>query len=223
MNKKSTAILTGLSIIIIAIIAAFSIGYALTALYQNNQEISLKVHIRNNHELYIQMLFGLYIILFLDIVVSYSLYRYFKKINKKIALWASSIRLIYTLIFGFSIIFLIQNAQVNELTNSSINSNYHQFLSIWNVGLIIFGVHILMIGKLMKQYKSIPKILSYITLLAGLSYILVHVLKLTNPTAEIVLHIEMVLIIPMALGELGLAIWLLFKGALETTRITYQE
>jgi hypothetical protein len=64
----------------------------------------------------------------------------------------------------------------------------------------------------MKLHQRIPKILWYLALIAGVSYVVVHFLKLTLPQSDIVNNLEMILALPMAIGELGLAVWLIVKG-----------
>ena len=44
-----------------------------------------------------------------------------------------------------------------------------------------------------------------------MSYVLVHLLKLNSPS-QFVSNLKMALALPMAFGEIGLAIWLLVKG-----------
>lgn len=67
----------------------------------------------------------------------------------------------------------------------------------------------------MKIHKRISIALWVLTLIAGISYVIVHSLKLTPLTSGIVNNLEMVLALPMFLGELGLAVWLLIKGGKE--------
>jgi hypothetical protein len=64
----------------------------------------------------------------------------------------------------------------------------------------------------MKLHPPIPKILWYLALIAGISYVVVHFLKLTLTQSDIVSNLEMILALPMAIGELGLAVWLIMKG-----------
>ena len=78
--------------------------------------------------------------------------------------------------------------------------------------LTLFGFHIYLLGSLMKRSRDIPKTIWMITYFAGISYVILHLLKLWNQQSEWVTIVEMVLALPMALGELGLAVWLLFKG-----------
>lgn len=215
MNNRRIAIITGFSLVLMAIIAGFSVGYAYSEFYQPDQIDSLKENILNNLGLYRNMLIGILAILILDLLVSYTLYAYFKDDNRKISLTSGILRIAYTFIFGVATYFLVNNLNIRELTNQEINANFELFQSIWNSGLVIFGFHIILIGILMKFHGRIPKILWYLTLIAGISYVIVHLLKLTNPDSEFVGTMGMILALPMAIGELGLAIWLLIKGGKE--------
>ena len=72
----------------------------------------------------------------------------------------------------------------------------------------------------MWTHKSIPKLLGYLTIIGGISYVLVHILKTTfTDLTELTSLLNTILALPMALGELGLAIWLIVKGGrLENSR-----
>ena len=215
MKKRQLALITGWALILMAIVAAFSIGYAFAEFNLSGQIDSLKENLLVNQGLYRNMLMGILIIIILDLLVSYTLYVYFKDDNKKISLISGGLRITYTLIFGLATFYLSKNLNINELTNQTINTNFQLFQSIWSGALIVFGFHILLIGFLMKLHKRIPKILWYLTLIAGVSYVVVHLLKLTIGDSEFVSTLEMILALPMAIGELGLAVWLLIKGGRE--------
>ena len=215
MSKRLTALISGWSLILMAIFAAFSFGYAFPEFYQSEQINSFKASILNKKELYRSMLIGILLILILDLVVSYTLFGYFKNDNNRIALASAIFRIVYTLIFASATYYLTKNLNPNELNSEMIVENFKLFKLTWSTGLIIFGIHILLVGILMILHNSIPRVLSYLTMIAGVSYIAVHVLKLTNADAEFASTLEMILALPMAIGELGLAIWLLARGGKE--------
>jgi hypothetical protein len=215
MNKRHIALVTGWSLIIMAVISGFSFGYAFPKLYQPTQIDLLKGIILSDLGLYRNMLIGIMIILLLDLLVSFTLYNYFKTDNKKLAFISGVFRGIYALIFGIAAFYLMKNLRINELTNQVASTNYNLFQTIWNCGLIIFGVHLFLIGILMKIHKRIFKILWYMIIIAGISYIILHILKVTIPDSDFVRILNMVLTLPMAIGELGLAIWLVIKGGKE--------
>ena len=212
MKTRRIAIITGWSLILMAIIAGFSFGYALSEFYQPHKSSFIKSNIQNNTPLYLYMLIGMFLILILDVIVTYTLYEFFKNCDRKISLLSGVLRMVYTLIFGLAIFYLTKNLNISELTNEGVNANFHSFESLWSGGLILFGFHILLIGILMKLHNKIPKILWYLTLIAGISYTIVNALKFIELNLVFLSKLEIVLAIPMALGELGLAVWLLLKG-----------
>lgn len=145
-------------------------------------------------------------------MVSWTLFEFFKNDNKKISFISFALRIIYTFILAIATYYLFANLK-QGLDNETLLENYNLFETIWTVGLIIFGGHLLAIGLLMKIHKKIPKILWLLTLIAGVAYIIVHLLKVIAPELnEFTQTLNNVLALPMALGEICLAIWLIIKG-----------
>ncbi len=204
IEKRTFARLTGYSLIIMAISAGFSLGFVFPKIFNESQLYFAQSAIAENVNLYKWMLIGLTIVLLLDILVSYSLYEYFKNDNKKMALLSSIFRLLYSLLFGIAIFFLSKN--IGQSNNTLVIENYNLFQMIWSIGLIVFGIHLLIVGVLMKLHKVIPKILWSLMLIAGMSYILIHSLKTVSPQlTELSNTLNTILGLPMAISELCLA------------------
>jgi hypothetical protein len=214
MNRQRTiARLTGYSLVLMALTAGFSFGFVFPKLFNVNQLDFAQKNLTENLELYKFMLLGILLVIILDILVSWTLFQYFKNDNKKFALLSFIFRIIYTLIFGIATYYLLKNIGQPISNNTIVLENYKSFENIWSIGLIIFGIHLLIVGLLMKLHKLIPRILWYLTIIAGASYILVHILKTTFPQlTELTDTLNNILALPMALGELGLAVWLIVKG-----------
>jgi hypothetical protein len=213
MNKNRTfAKITGYSLLLMAIIAGFAFGFVLPKVFNPSQLDIVQSNLADNLQLYNWMLLAILLVLLLDILVSWTLYMYFKNDNRKIALLSGILRIVYTVIFGTSAFYLTKNLNPTETNDEIIINNFQLFQSIWSAGLIIFGIHLLLVGILMKLHNPMPKILWYLALIAGISYVIVHFLKLTLSQSDIVINLEMILALPMAIGELGLAVWLIIKG-----------
>ena len=213
IKNRSLAKIIGYSIVLMAILAGFSFGFAFPKIYSPSQLDIAQRNLIENLQLYKLMLFGILLVLLLDILVSWTIYLYFKNDNKKLALLSCILRIIYSMIFGIATYYLVKNIGQPNNDNQIVIENYKSFQNIWSIGLIIFGVHLLIVGVLMKLHKLIPKTLWYLTIVAGVSYILVHFLKTTSPQSmELNNIVNNILALPMALGELGLAIWLIIKG-----------
>ena len=210
-NNRIFAKITGYTLLLMALIAGFSFGFAFPKIYNPSSLDFAQSKLVENLQLYKFMLLGILIVVLLDVLVSWTLYIYFKKDNYKLALLSAFLRIIYSLILGLAIYYLFKN--ISELDNKIIIENYNSFQNIWSIGLIVFGTHLLIVGVLMKLHKLVPRILYYLTMIAGVSYILVHLLKTTLPQlTELNTNLNNILALPMALGELGLAVWLIIKG-----------
>ena len=210
MNKnRKYAQITGYSLVLMALLAGFVFGYAIPELYDfTNLNLSLS---KVDFQRYNFMMLGIVMIMLLDLVVSISLYKYFKNDNNKLALWAGSFRIIYSLIFCVAIFYLFQNR--NELNTAVFIKNYDSFQRYWSIGLIVFGFHLLIVGILMKGHKVIPKILWFLMLMVGPTYTIIHLLKTFLPhLTNLVDLLNSIFGLPMALAELGLAVWLIVKG-----------
>jgi len=212
MNQRKLALISGWSIVIMAIAAAFVFGYALPEFSTPNSGDTIQASIKKRQGLYLAMLGGLLFILILDAIVSYTFYKFFVKDNRILASISGGLRFIYTLIFSFGTLFLIRNITSDAASDEWISSNFQSFQNTWTFGLIIFGIHILLLGYLMKLHGRIHFTLWVLASIAGCSYSLVSSLKLMGFDPEFTAKLEMILALPMTIGELGLAVWMIVKG-----------
>jgi len=211
-KQRLNAIVTGYSLIAMAALAGFSFGYAMPIFFDVNNFETPQLNIEENIGVYILMLIGIVIIIILDILVSWTIYQFFKIYNNSIAIISFILRILYTVAFSVGTYFLFKNI-VQGVKNELLNSNFNSFETIWTIGLIVFGLHLIGVGILMKVQSNIPKILWMVTLIAGISYFVVHLLKSTLPElSDFTETLNNVLALPMVLGEIGLAIWLIAKG-----------
>ena len=211
-SKRSLAIITGLAIVMMAISGGYALGYAFPTLFTPDQGNELKDNVLNNLGMYQTMVIGILITLVLDLVVSYGLYAFFVDDDRKLSLAAGLLRFIYTLIFGVATFYLAQTLMEEEPSNQTVYRNFELFEAIWFGGLVLFGVHLIVTGILMDLHRRIPKVLGYLTLVAGVAYIIIHLARLADLNPQYVKVVETILTLPMVLGELGLAIWLWVKG-----------
>ena len=114
---------------------------------------------------------------------------------------------------GVAITFLV--SAMKYPLNSQQDSDFvfwmlNSFLNVWSFGLIIFGAHLMSLAFVLFKSGITSKIVSVLALFAGICYVMTNILSITfsnyQPYKETV---ELCLGLPMALGELALAIWLL--------------
>lgn len=174
VNKNySAAKITGISLIIMAFAAMFSEITRNNLILLDDSKQTIDNILKNNY-LFILALLGYVIILITDLFVSVALHFVLKKFNFKLSFIAALIRILYTFIFAYAIFQLYIGFQfiLNEKQKENSMFHFQLFETIWSFGLIIFGVHLLLIGIVSNKSNIIPKWIAMICMFAGLGYIL---------------------------------------------------
>lgn len=218
---RKMAMITGFSMIMMALLAMFSVGIVSTRLIVDGDALMTVRNIEESMFLFQAGIFSWLLILILDLILSWSLYIFFEPMHKHLSLLAAWFRLMYTAFLGVAIFQLVQiplllngsrSYQIEDIS-SSVMLSVMSYEKIWSFGLIIFAFHLLLIGWLMIKAHFIPKILAILMLIASVSYMLIHTMDVFLPQLEKVTgNLESILSLPMAIGELGLGIWMLMKG-----------
>ncbi len=216
MNKKekTAGLVAGISLIVMAIAAGFSYGFVQNQIVGESAEIT-RQNLMDNKSLFLAGLAGWIVIFITDLIVSGALYIFFKTTSKRISLLTSFVRIIYTLVLGLAIFQLTGILPFLKGTGTSfeINTQFASFGKIWSTGLIIFGFHLLGLGYLSIKSRLIPGFLGYLLYIAGAGYVLIHAAKQFALFSQPVIDsVENILALPMALSEILLAGWLIYKG-----------
>ncbi|MEI4831573.1 DUF4386 domain-containing protein [Bacillus sp. FJAT-53711] len=223
-DQRKYALTAGILLIIMALVSFFSYGFAHASLVVKGNASATFHNIMSSNILFKAEIFGWIIILISDIVVAWAFYIFLKPIHKNLSLLGAWLRLTYATILGIAILNLIFALLLTKHTDylSLFKTDQLQaqmmlfleaFQSIWSIGLIIFGGHLMVVGYVAFKSNSIPKVISILLLLASIGYIVIHLCNTFLPEYDGVISIlNLVFSVPMIAGELGFGIWLLFKG-----------
>lgn len=149
---------------------------------------------------------GWVVIIILDVIVSFGVYLYYKKDDAKRAFASAFLRFIYTIFLS------IATAQL--FLGSNFINQVNSFTVIWGWGLIVFGLHLIVLGSLFKSESKWFNCLVVILLIfAGLGYMTqyIGILLVPNP-AQFVATVEPFFLVPAILGEILFALWMIIKG-----------
>ncbi|MEZ4195424.1 MAG: DUF4386 domain-containing protein [Candidatus Paceibacterota bacterium] len=140
-----------------------------------------------------------------DVIVAWALYELYR--SHPFSLPSTYFRIVHAIIMAIAVFALL-----NVFTAGSKETILGQvaiFNNIWLIGLFFFGVHLLFLGRIVKQIKFIP----YLICVAGAMYMIdtgAHFL-LENYDAYAGIFLALVAI-PSIFGEMAFAVWLLLKG-----------
>jgi hypothetical protein len=157
------------------------------------------------------------IIAILDLVVAWALYILFKPVNKSISLLASWFRLIYAGILGIALLnlFIVSKllsgaSYLTVFDQNQLNTLamlfFNAFTYVWDIGLVFFGLHLLVLGYLVFKSVYFPKFLGILLIIASAGYIIDSFGKFLLPNYSISIAQY------AFVGEALLIFWLLWRG-----------
>lgn len=202
------SIISGISLLIMAIAAGYAYGFSFNQIYVENNSLQTMENIQSNSTLFYSGAIVWCLILATDIIVSYGFYRYLEPTHKPIAIISGSLRLMYSLFLAIGIVFLF-------------GKNTEIFLKMWSLGLFVIGFHLTVTGIGAFLSSETPNLLGLLLIIAGVGYSLIHGLQNFVPqAASFATSLEAILAIPMTVGELSFGIWLLIKGGKKVNQKT---
>lgn len=214
--SRRMGLVAGISLVIMAIVAGFAYGYIFQSIYIPFDQYTTLLNLKQFSFLFRLFIFLFLIVLILDIIVAWALYYFFKEDNESLSLLTAYLRLVYAGLLGISFLSLLSILQLREQTPndaSLIMIQFNTFLGMWSLGLIVFACHLFVLGYLIFTSGYIPKFIGALAILAGLAYLFTNSANLLLPDYYLYkAKIEMILGLPMALGELAFAVWLIAKG-----------
>ena len=221
-QNRKYAVLAGWSLLLMAVTAGYAYGYVHGNLIVPNDAIHTLAHLQKDTNLFGSEIMGWLIILITDLLVAWSLYRYFQQVQSTVSLLTGWVRAFYSVVLAVAIWQLLIVWQLLHTINPSaeeVMNRITAFEQYWSLGLIIFGLHLVGLGYLSIKSSSVPNWIGWLLYLAGISYSALNLAKaFASGSTEIIITIEMILAAPMALAEIGFAIWLVWKGGKTTKR-----
>ncbi|MGB9235187.1 MAG: DUF4386 domain-containing protein [Terriglobales bacterium] len=159
-----------------------------------------------------------YLITFLeDVVIAWALYYLLAPVNKSLSLLTAWFRLVYTAValFGWlnlvtafrllntpDYLMLFGSAQLHAQLKLLLSS----FRYDWSMSLVIFGIHLVLLGCLIYRSGYIPRIIGILLVIDGLGWVIDSLQPYLYPNA----HLGFLFI--TFFGELIFMLWLLIRG-----------
>jgi len=219
---QQAGLAAGIGILVMAAASAFGIFYVVEGLVTQGDAAGTVEDIGSSDGLFRWGLVSLYLVVVLDVVVAWALFRFLSPVNDGLARLAAWFRLAYAGVFLLAIgqlagipdlvtadeyagVFTAEQIQGQTLLRTD------AFDDLWMAGLILFGIHLLLIGYLAYRSGYVPRWLGVLLVVAGAGYVFDSVAStvLANPPASVTTV--------TFLGEFLLALWLVVRGRSVTT------
>jgi len=213
---KTTARLTGVGYLIIFVSGFYANFFILEGLVVQGDAASTFQNVTSHADTFHAGVLSFLVMILADLILAWPLYTLFRAKFPKLALASSLLRVLNVAFFfvALSSLFGISTA----LNNGSLNAeklmlDLAMFNKIWAAGLLVFGLHLLLLGKLLFQAQTFPKVLGVLIALAGFGYFLDSSAQLFLSTyADHQEFFEMLVVSTGIIGEFSFTLWLLVKG-----------
>ncbi len=218
ISLRKAALVAGLTILSIAFIAPFSELFVYPKLIHPANAAETVRNITNNKMLFVSAIFGYLLTFTGDIVVSWALYILLKPVNKSLSLLTAWFRLVFSVIGLVALLNLVAVFHLlmapDYLTAFGQTQLYAQvmlyltmFKSGYHFGILLFSVHLILLGHLVFKSGYIPKIMGLLLVICGLGYLTDALQPFLFP------DINLKFITLTFFGELLFMLWLLIKGS----------
>jgi hypothetical protein len=212
-SRRRITLIAGIGILLIAALAVFGDILVVERLVTPGDAAKTARDIMASEGMFRLGVASLFLVVVLDVIVAWALFRVFAPVNEGISRLAAWCRLAYAGVFmvaisqlagiphllssdGYSAAFGTEQLQAQALLRTDA---YHD---IWMAGLVLFGVHLLVVGYLAYRSGSVPRILGVLLAIAGFGYVFDSFGAVLSEHAPVISTVTF-------LGEFLLGIWLL--------------
>jgi hypothetical protein len=182
VSLRGAAIVAGLGLLAMFVLA-FSSFSTFQRLVVEGDATSTARNIADHELLVRSIACGFVIVAGLDVLVAWALYVLLRPVNSSIALLSAWLRVAYGAVFAAALSNLLVAARLvtdgDSLNafgtwqlNARVMTSVDQFKDGWNLALVLFGLHLLVVGYLVFTSNYIPSLLGILVAIASLGYLI---------------------------------------------------
>jgi hypothetical protein len=171
----------GVALLLMSVVAIFGNVVVIDGLITEGDAARTAADIMGSQGLFRLGIASLVIVVALDVVVAWALYRVFSPVNRSLSMLAAALRLVYSGVFLVAVGQLLgvvhllgDDSNLNLLGADQLNAQamigVTAFKDIWYVGQFLFGLPLLVIGYLAYRSRYLPRVLGVLLVVSGLGY-----------------------------------------------------
>jgi Domain of unknown function (DUF4386) len=222
---RTASLIAGVGILLIAGLAGFGNFVAVQGLVTQGDAAKTAQDVLGSQSLFRLGIASLLLVVALDVVVAWALYRVFSPVNRSISMLAALFRLVYAGVFLVAISHLISalrlldnDSYLSVFTPAQVHaealSGIHAYTDVWAAGLVLFGFHLLIVGYLAYRSGYVPRFFGLLVAVAGLGYVI-------DSFGTVLYHGAWTEISSVTfVGEFLLALWLVVWGRAAISRVS---
>ena len=145
-GDRRSALVAGLALLLMSVLAAVAILGVIDPIVASDD---IAGEIRDAGARFDLAVAGLVVIALLDLVIAWALWRLFTPVDRRLAGLAGAARAAYALVYLVAIGFLA----------TAEPANVERYQELWDLGLLVFGVHLVLVGVLCWRSGFVPRVI----------------------------------------------------------------
>lgn len=214
-TQRTAAIVAGLGLVLMMFPAILANFFVIQNVWVPGDAAATVSNLLANELQFRLAILGFVVVAILDVIVAWGLYIFFVPTNRYLSLLAAWFRLVYSAVLVMAIMELTRALSILESAvmggpeqlQAGVYMALQAFDDAWAVGLVLFGLHLVLVGVLALQTAAMPKWLGMLIVIAGVGYVFDSVAGLLLPGFSMTIS-QLTFV-----GEMLLAVWLLVKSA----------
>jgi hypothetical protein len=205
-SLRGPSLIAGTALLLMVVLSAWGNFGVLEKLITTGDTAKTVADISASETLFRMGVAALVVVVVLDVIVAAALFEVFGSVNRGVSMMAAWFRLAYSAVFLVAICRLLEVPALLADDGGQAMRVLGAFDATWKVGLVLFAVHLLLIGYLAYRSGFMARIFGVLLMIAGLGY-------LADGFATI-----LVADFPFSFaafvfgGEVALIFWLLIRG-----------
>ena len=207
-STRTASLIAGFALLAMAIVAGLANFVAIQPLITPGDAAGTAAAIAAADGLFRLGVAGFVVVAVLDIIVAVALLYVFAPVNRAVSTAAAWFRLAYTAVLMVAISHLAAAlpSSTATLDADQVLTQLHVFDVTWQAGLVLFGIHLVLIGYLVFGSGIVAKVIAILLAVAGLGYLVDSFASILVPDYSI--SVGSVTFI----GEVVFIFWLLITG-----------
>ncbi|WP_400994994.1 DUF4386 domain-containing protein [Agromyces sp. GXQ0307] len=218
--RRRAARIAGLGYVAIFVLAIFANFVVRESLVHPGDAAATAADVAASESLFRGGLAAFVVVFLIDVPIAWALYVLFRPAGRDRSLLAAWFRLVYTVMLGVAAVFMFLGLQLvtggpgtGTMGPEAGLLMFEAFDYAWLVGLFAFGVHLVLLGRMIVASRIAPVWLGWTLIVAGVAYGLdTMAVTLVADYAAIADVMLMVVLIPSVVAELSFTAWLLVTG-----------
>lgn len=229
-STRRAALIAGAGYVALFVLAAFANFFVLEEMVVAGDPSATAANIADAPGLFRLGVLAFVAVFVIDVVVAWALFVVFRDRDRDrdLSLLAAWSRLAYTVMLGVGVVFLVQALQLVDaggfltgLDGPGLKAQalvaLDMFDTAWLVGLVAFGLHLVLLGTLLIRAHLAPRLLAVLLIVAGAAYVVDTTAHLLLADYEQYSSAFLAMVaIPSVIAEGWFGLWLLSKGGRTT-------